>query len=86
MNCVINPTRDCSNPKPTNLSKKAKLLSSSMGEIGSVDPWCFLFLQSKSFSSFSPYNFYIDQNLLSSVSKVKYSPILESDHAPVLRI
>lgn len=52
LNCVMNPALDRSNPKSTNLSKKAKLLSVFMDQIGGVDPWRFLFPQIKSFSFF----------------------------------
>lgn len=92
LNCVINPTLDRSHSKLTNLSKKAKLLSRFMDDIGCVDPWCFLYPVGKSFSFFSPVHhscsridyFFIDQNLLSSVTKVEYLSIIISDHAPVL--
>lgn len=47
LNCVMNPALDRSNPKSTNLSKKAKLLSVFMDQIGGVDPWHFLFPQSE---------------------------------------
>lgn len=53
LNCVMNPILDRSNFKSTNLSKKAKLLSAFMNQIGGVDPWRSLFPQSKSFSFFS---------------------------------
>ena len=92
LNCVMNPALDRSNSKSTNLSKKAKLLSVFMDQIGGVDPWRFLFPQSKSFSFFSSVHhsysridyFFIDQNLLPFVKKAEYSSITEFDHAPVL--
>lgn len=92
LNCVMNPALDRSSSKPTNLSKKAKLLLHFMDQIGGVDPWRSLFPQSKSFSFFSNVHhsysridyFFIDQNLLPFVNKVEYSSIIESDHAPVV--
>lgn len=90
--CVINPALDRSNPKVMNTSKMAKLLATFMDQIGSVDPWRFLFPQNKSFSFFSPVHhsysridyFFIDRTLLPCVRKAEYSTIIESDHAPVL--
>ncbi len=46
LNWVMNPALDRSSSKSTNLSKKVKLLSVFMDQIGSVDPWRFLFPQS----------------------------------------
>lgn len=54
LNCVMNPALDRSSSKLTNLSKKAKLLSHFMDQMGCIDPWRFLFTQSKSFSFFFP--------------------------------
>lgn len=53
LNCVINPVLDRSNPKSTNLTIKAKLVSAFMDQIGSVYPWRGFFPQSKSFSVFT---------------------------------
>ena len=92
LNCVMNPVLDRSNFKYTNMSKKAKLLSAFMNQIGGVDPWRSLFPQSKSFSFFSSVHhsysridyFFIDQTLLPFVTNAEYSTIAESDHAPVI--
>ena len=92
LNCVVNPALDRSSSKVVNTSKMAKLLTTFMDQIGSVDPWRFLFPQNKSFSFFSPVHhsysridyFFIDQTLLPYVKKAEYSTIIESDHAPVL--
>lgn len=92
LNCIINPALDRSNPKVMSISKMAKLLADFMEQVGSVDPWRFLFPQNKSFSFFSPVHhsysridyFFIDQTLLPYVRKTEYSTIIESDHAPVL--
>ena len=52
LNCMMNLALDRSNSKFTNHSQKAKLLTVFMDQIGGVDPWRFLFPQSKSFSFF----------------------------------
>lgn len=63
-----------------------------MDQIGCVDPWRSPFPQGRAFSFFSPVHhsysridyFFIDRTILSLVTKIEYSTIIESDHAPVL--
>lgn len=55
-------------------------------------PWRHLNPQSKTFSFFSNVHhtysridyFFIDKKLLNSIETIKYSAIVESDHAPIL--
>ena len=92
LNCTINPILYRSNPKSTDPSKIAKSLSFLVGQIRGVDPWRSLSPLGQSYSFFSPVHhsysridyFFIDRNLLPFVTKVDYSTIVESDHAPVL--
>lgn len=91
LNCVMNPTLDRSNPKTNSLSKMARAFLDFFQHIACVDPWRWLNPNSKTFSFFSNVHhsysridyFFIDQKLLSSVLKIEYSAIVESDHAPI---
>lgn len=70
----------------------ARAISSFMTDTGCIDPWRFLYPQSKEFSFFSQVHrsfsridcFFIDKALIPLVKKIEYSAIVESDHGPVL--
>ena len=91
-NCVMDPSLDRSNPKVHTLSKMASQFSEFFGHAACVDPWRYLNPGGKVFSFFSHVHhsysridyFFIDKKLLSSLEKVEYSAIVESDHAPIL--
>ena len=91
-NCVMDPSLDRSNPKVHTLSKMASQFSEFFGHAACVDPWRYLNPGGKAFSFFSHVHhsysridyFFIDKKMLSSLEKVEYSAIVESDHAPIL--
>lgn len=90
-NTVMDPAIDRSNPKTLVRSKMSLALSEFADQIGSVDPWRFLYPHKKEFSYFSHVHhtysridfFLIDKTLLPALKKVEYTAIVESDHAPV---
>lgn len=53
INCVMDPSLDRSNPKTLSRSKMAQALSTFMDQMGAVDPWRFLFPNSRAYSYFS---------------------------------
>jgi len=91
INCVMDPSLDCSNPKSLSRSKMAQALSTFTDQVGAVDPWRFLYPKSREYSYFSHVHhsyskidyFFIDKSLLPSVGQIEYLPIVESDHAPM---
>lgn len=91
LNCVMNPGLDRSSSKTASLSKMARHLSFFMEDNSCVDPWRTLHPSNKSFSFFSSVHksysridyFFINSELLDSVTHVDYLAIVISDHAPL---
>lgn len=92
LNCTLDSSLDRSSSKTITPSKSAYCINEFLKAYGVVDPWRFRYPTSKQFSFFSPVHqsysridyFLIDQKLLHMVTKIEYSSIVISDHAPVI--
>ncbi len=91
-NCCLDPVLDRSSNKLAVQSKSSKVIHHFMEQYAVSDAWRFFNPNDKKFSFFSPVHgtfsqidlFLIDNRLLSTVTSCFYSPIVISDHAPVI--
>lgn len=91
-NCCLDPLLDRSSNKPHHLSKSSKAIHMFMEQYKVSDVWRYFNPDAKQFSFFSPVHgtfsridfFLVDNNLLPIVNACSYTPIVISDHAPVL--
>ena len=92
INCVIDPRLDRSSSRTVTPSKMSLALSTFLDQCGCTDPWRVSHPNDRQYSFYSHVHktysridyFFIDKMLLSSVISTEYSPIVNSDHSPVI--
>lgn len=92
INCVLSPSLDRSSPKTMQLTRSTVVLNQLLKTYGMTDVWRFQNPGRRGYSFYSPVHktysridyFFVDNSLLSRVSKCEYQAIVISDHAPLL--
>jgi exonuclease III len=92
INCVLSPSLDRSSPKTMQPTRSTVVLNQLLKTYGMTDVWRFQNPGRRGYSFYSPVHktysridyFFVDNSLLSRVSKCEYQAIVISDHAPLL--